>query len=233
LVAYATTLSPSTAIAIVMVLPSGSGISAMNVADSGITAAVVAVSLAAGASSLAPLEHAANRPSVMTAPAATTSARVYFFMLIQPPLLIGRHDLRPHVCVFGRLVPTGLAATPDISILPVQTSRWAKSRRMSLVCKDCDVAESRWFASQGFTLVNMTEAVLARELEICYAAVALVTGLDAGIDAGSAVSAVDVFAEFERNLVPFKKLVFEAIDQVELERACTHCLPHEGAFDLP
>jgi 5'-methylthioadenosine phosphorylase len=104
---------------------------------------------------------------------------------------------------------------------------------MSLVCKDCDVAESRWFASQGFTLVNMTEAVLARELEICYAAVALVTGLDAGIDAGSAVSAVDVFAEFERNLVPFKKLVFEAIDQVELERTCTHCLPHEGAFDLP
>ena len=77
-------------------------------------------------------------------------------------------------------------------------------------------AESRWFASQGFTLVNMTgypEAVLARELEMCYAAIALVTDLDAGIDAGSAVRAVDVFAEFERNLVPFKKLVHEAIDR--------------------
>src|SRR6202022_934886 len=38
-------------------------------------------------------------------------------------------------------------------------------------------AESRWFASQGFALVNMTgypEAVLARELEMCYAALALV-----------------------------------------------------------
>ncbi|HEX2284465.1 MAG TPA: S-methyl-5'-thioadenosine phosphorylase, partial [Mycobacterium sp.] len=100
-------------------------------------------------------------------------------------------------------------------------------------------AESRWFASQGFTLVNMTgypEAVLARELEICYAAIALVTDLDAGIDARSAVRAVDVFAEFERNLVPFRKLVHEAIDRVTTERTCTHCLPHEGVqlpFDLP
>ena len=48
-------------------------------------------------------------------------------------------------------------------------------------------AESRWFANQGFSLVNMTgypEAVLARELEMCYAAIALVTDLDAGIDTG-------------------------------------------------
>ena len=100
-------------------------------------------------------------------------------------------------------------------------------------------AESRWFASQGFTLVNMTgypEAVLARELEMCYAAIALVTDLDAGIETGEGVRAVDVFAEFERNLVPFKKLVHEAIDQVESERTCTHCLPHQGVelpFDLP
>ena len=89
-------------------------------------------------------------------------------------------------------------------------------------------AESRWFASQGFTLVNMTgypEAVLARELEMCYAAIALVTDLDAGIETGSGVRAVDVFAEFERNLVPFKKLVHEAIDNVAQvnARARTAC----------
>jgi 5'-methylthioadenosine phosphorylase len=100
-------------------------------------------------------------------------------------------------------------------------------------------AESRWFASQGFTLVNMTgypEAVLARELEICYAAIALVTDLDAGIETGAGVRAVDVFAEFERNLVPFKKVVVEAIDQVAAERTCTHCLAHDGVtlpFELP
>jgi 5'-methylthioadenosine phosphorylase len=100
-------------------------------------------------------------------------------------------------------------------------------------------AESRWFASQGFTLVNMTgypEAVLARELEMCYAAIALVTDLDAGIEAGAGVTAVDVFAEFEKNIVPFKKVVREAIEQLETARTCTHCLPHEGVdlpFELP
>lgn len=92
-------------------------------------------------------------------------------------------------------------------------------------------AESRWFAGQGFTLVNMTgypEAVLARELEMCYAAIALVTDLDAGVETGGGVKAVDVFAEFERNLVPFKQLVRDAVNRVEVERTCTHCLPHEG-----
>ncbi len=100
-------------------------------------------------------------------------------------------------------------------------------------------AESRWFADQGFRLVNMTgypEAVLARELEMCYAAIALITDLDAGIEAGAGVRAVDVFAEFERNIGPFKQLVREAIENTAPGRDCTHCLAHEGVelpFDLP
>ena len=100
-------------------------------------------------------------------------------------------------------------------------------------------AESQWFASAGFRLINMTgypEAVLARELEICYAAVALVTDLDAGIDVGSGVRAVDVFAEFQQNIEPFKRLVLRGIEQIDEHRSCTHCLPHEGIqlpFELP
>lgn len=100
-------------------------------------------------------------------------------------------------------------------------------------------AESQWYAREGFSLINMTgypESVLARELEICYAAIALVTDLDAGVEAGGGVKAVDVFAEFERNLVPFKKLVREAIESVPPQRTCTHCSPHEGVtlpIDLP
>jgi 5'-methylthioadenosine phosphorylase len=92
-------------------------------------------------------------------------------------------------------------------------------------------AESRWFASAGFSLVNMTgypEAVLARELEICYAAIALVTDLDAGVTAGEGVKVVDVFAQFEKSMELFKKLVREAIDRVAVDRTCTHCLPHTG-----
>lgn len=100
-------------------------------------------------------------------------------------------------------------------------------------------AESQWFAREGFTLINMTgypEAVLARELEMCYAAIGLVTDLDAGVDIGAGVRTVDVFAEFEKNMVPFKQLVLEAIDQVASDRVCSHCLAHEGVelpFDLP
>lgn len=100
-------------------------------------------------------------------------------------------------------------------------------------------AESQWYARQGFTLINMTgypEAALARELEICYAAVALVTDLDAGVEAGAGVRAADVFAEFEKNLPPFKKLLLDAIELLPVERACTDCLAHDGVdlpFELP
>ncbi len=92
-------------------------------------------------------------------------------------------------------------------------------------------AESQWFASAGFSLVNMTgypEAVLARELEICYAAIALVTDLDAGVSAGQGVKVTDVFALFEKNIDIFKTLVRQAIGRVDAERTCTHCSPHAG-----
>jgi 5'-methylthioadenosine phosphorylase len=100
-------------------------------------------------------------------------------------------------------------------------------------------AESRWFASAGFSLVNMTgypEAVLARELELCYAAIALATDLDAGVQAGEGVKAVDVFAEFEKNMAAFKEQVRAAIGRVSAEHTCTHCRPHAGVtlpVDLP
>ncbi|BBZ10627.1 S-methyl-5'-thioadenosine phosphorylase [Mycobacterium branderi] len=100
-------------------------------------------------------------------------------------------------------------------------------------------AESQWYAAAGFSLINMTgypEAVLARELDMCYASIALVTDLDAGIEAGGGVTAVDVFGEFEKNIEPFKKLVHEAIGQVAAERTCTDCQSHTGVslpFDLP
>jgi 5'-methylthioadenosine phosphorylase len=88
-------------------------------------------------------------------------------------------------------------------------------------------AESRWFAAAGCTLINMTgypESVLARELEICYAAIALVTDLDAGIDPGAGVRVAEVLAEFGKNIEPFKKLVLEAIVRVPVEHTCEQCV---------
>jgi 5'-methylthioadenosine phosphorylase len=92
-------------------------------------------------------------------------------------------------------------------------------------------AESRWFAAAGFTLINMTgypEAVLARELDICYAAIALVTDLDAGVEAGTGVKVDDVIGEFAKNIEPFKKLVRDAVGRVGAEHTCIECLSHTG-----
>jgi 5'-methylthioadenosine phosphorylase len=75
-------------------------------------------------------------------------------------------------------------------------------------------AESRWYAAQGWDLVNMTghpEAVLARELGICYATIALVTDLDAGVEAAESVDQRTVFALFEQNLERLKAILVEAV----------------------
>lgn len=95
-------------------------------------------------------------------------------------------------------------------------------------------AESQWYAAQGWQLVNMTghpEAVLARELELCYAAIALVTDLDAGVEAGEGVRASDVFAEFERNLPPFKMLVENTISSLGTQE-CRTCPRHDGPLPV-
>ena len=75
-------------------------------------------------------------------------------------------------------------------------------------------AESQWYAAQGWALVNMTghpEAALARELGLCYAALALVTDLDAGLEQGAGVDQASVFAMFERNLERLTGILTDAI----------------------
>ncbi len=66
-------------------------------------------------------------------------------------------------------------------------------------------AESRSYAEQGWTLINMTalpEAALAREMGQCYASIALVTDMDAGAEEGSGVSQEEVFALFKASPGP-------------------------------
>ena len=78
-------------------------------------------------------------------------------------------------------------------------------------------AESRWFTSMGWEVINMTghpEAVLAAELTIPYAAVALITDYDVGLEGVAGVEPVSqemVFAFFEGNLERVRALLFEAI----------------------
>jgi 5'-methylthioadenosine phosphorylase len=56
-------------------------------------------------------------------------------------------------------------------------------------------AESRWYANQGWQVINMTqypEVVLARELQMCYVNIALITDYDAGLEGVSGIEPVSV-----------------------------------------
>jgi len=84
-------------------------------------------------------------------------------------------------------------------------------------------AESRWYAAAGGTLVNMTghpEAVHARELGICYAAVALVTDLDAGVAGERGVTQEEVFRVFGQNTERMRTLLLAAVTRLPRERTC-------------
>jgi 5'-methylthioadenosine phosphorylase len=78
-------------------------------------------------------------------------------------------------------------------------------------------AESAWFRAMGWTVVNMTgypEAVLAAEAGIPYAAVALVTDYDAGLDGVEPVTQEEVFSFFEQNVVKVRELLMAGIPRV-------------------
>jgi 5'-methylthioadenosine phosphorylase len=84
-------------------------------------------------------------------------------------------------------------------------------------------AESQWHAAAGGTVVNMTgmpEAVLARELALCYTAIALVTDLDAGMSASEAVTQENVFGVFERSIGRLRALLLEAVALLGDDRDC-------------
>jgi 5'-methylthioadenosine phosphorylase len=90
-------------------------------------------------------------------------------------------------------------------------------------------AESRWFSRAGWDVVNMTqypEAWLARELELCYAGVMLVTDYDVGIDDIPPVSADGAFAVLGENLARLRALLFRAVPKIgpQPDDACASAL---------
>jgi len=90
-------------------------------------------------------------------------------------------------------------------------------------------AESRRFAESGFDVVNMTqypECWLARELELCYAGIALVTDYDVGLEGAPPVTTEVALAAFEENLHRLRDLLFRAIPRIgpQPEDACATAL---------
>jgi 5'-methylthioadenosine phosphorylase len=87
-------------------------------------------------------------------------------------------------------------------------------------------AESRWFSAAGWDVVNMTqypEAWLARELELCYANLMLVTDYDVGLEGMPdvpPVSADAAFEVFQQNLDRLRALLFRAIPRIGPQPDC-------------
>jgi len=87
-------------------------------------------------------------------------------------------------------------------------------------------AESRWFAAAGWDVVGMTqypEVVLARELGLCYAALALVTDYDAGLaddPQAEPVTQEQVLAVFAANLGRLRAALLRSVATLPARRSC-------------
>ncbi|MFF7361825.1 S-methyl-5'-thioadenosine phosphorylase [Streptomyces sp. NPDC008125] len=120
-------------------------------------------------------------------------------------------------CAPGRRAVLGAAAATGADVHDGGTMVVVEGPRFSTR------AESRWFASAGWSLVNMTglpEAALARELALCYTSVALVTDLDAGIDAEESVEQAEVMRVFAENAERLRGLVLETVRRLPQDRDC-------------
>jgi 5'-methylthioadenosine phosphorylase len=88
-------------------------------------------------------------------------------------------------------------------------------------------AESRWYRSEGWDVVNMTqypEAYLARELGMCYLGIALITDYDTGVEDDPSVTPVtqeQVFSFFDDNLHRLRRLLIALIPTLPAEPGCS------------
>jgi 5'-methylthioadenosine phosphorylase len=135
-----------------------------------------------------------------------------------------------HVSFADPYCPSGRAH----AIKAARDSGWVPAGSGTLVVIDgprfSTRAESKWYAAQGWTLIGMTghpEAVLARELALCYTTLALVTDTDAGIAEGDGVTQAEVFEVFGKNMARLRELVAKVIADFPDEREddlCAHAL---------
>mgnify|MGYP006286908143 CR=1 FL=1 len=111
----------------------------------------------------------------------------------------------------------GITLHPNGTVVVIQGPRFST------------VAESRWFNSMGWDVINMTqypECYLARELGICYANISLITDYDAGLEGHEEISPVtedEVYRVFEENNEKVKNMLFEIIKEVDLSQEKCNC----------
>jgi len=94
-------------------------------------------------------------------------------------------------------------------------------------------AESAWYSKAGWQVINMTgypEAVLARELEMCYANISLITDYDVGVEGIPPVSNEEVVRVFTANNAKLRALLERLIPSIpEKREQCTCATALKGA----
>jgi len=85
-------------------------------------------------------------------------------------------------------------------------------------------AESAYYAAQGWEVINMTqapEAVLARELEMCYLNISMNTDYDVGVVGEiEPVTHEEVIRVFQENIGKLRELLFRVVAALPDERDC-------------
>jgi 5'-methylthioadenosine phosphorylase len=92
-------------------------------------------------------------------------------------------------------------------------------------------AESNVYRHQGFDIIGMTnlqEAKLAREAELCYATMALVTDYDVWYEGEEDVTLEQVLENVRRNVETAQAIVRRVVPALDLERdcGCRHAVEH-------
>lgn len=87
-------------------------------------------------------------------------------------------------------------------------------------------AESKWFSSAGWDVIGMTqypECYLARELEMCYVNISLITDYDVGLEGVPGiepVSSEEVMRVFAANIERVRDGIFKIVEATPSERSC-------------
>lgn len=144
-----------------------------------------------------------------------------------------------HVAFADPYCPSGREA----AVSSARSSDWEVSDGGTLVViqgpRFSTRAESRWFSGNGWSIVGMTgfpEAILARELALCYTSISLVTDHDAGVEAGEGVTHEEVLAFFATNVTRMRSLIGDVVTALPEDRTCPCPTALDGLklpFDLP
>ncbi len=121
-------------------------------------------------------------------------------------------ELRPLAAQSARA--SGMAVHDDGTVVVVQGPRFATR------------AESASYQRQGWQVINMTqypESYLARELEMCYVNLSLITDYDVGVEGRDDIAPVtmeEALRVFADNIGRLRQALFDLVGRIPAERSC-------------